>query len=152
MTKRCCLVFAVLFLFLTACANQENQEINSQTNEMSTLQAKSSTTEQGIAERAEREVLAFEEVVDVVAINNNDQLLVGFKIKQFSKLRTKEIEGKINKKLKKEFPNYETTASSDLKIFLETEKVKKQLSTNITKQKDVDKRMSKIIKLSKEQT
>ncbi|MFC4320610.1 YhcN/YlaJ family sporulation lipoprotein [Litchfieldia salsa] len=154
MTKKSFLVVVLVILFISACANQENQGSSSNhLEEMNTLQTRSSgMKEQEIAKEAEREILSYKEVVDVVAVNNKDKLLVGFKIKQFSKFKTKDIEAKINKKLKEEFPNYETNAASDLKIFIETIKIKKEILEGTINQKDLDKRMGKIIKLSKEQT
>ncbi|MBD8067492.1 YhcN/YlaJ family sporulation lipoprotein [Bacillus sp. PS06] len=151
MFKKLYVLMAFTVVFVSGCANQENNL--SQGEGMQTLQSDGSKTiEQSVSKNAEKELSEFNEITDVVAVNNKDQLLVGFKIKQFSKFRTKKIEEKVNKKLQKEFPEFEIIASSDLKIFVETERIKKQFSSKTTQQKEINKRMSKIIKLSHEQT
>ncbi|WP_078548016.1 YhcN/YlaJ family sporulation lipoprotein [Litchfieldia alkalitelluris] len=145
-------VFMVIILsvLLPGCANQQRSEGE---NNMEAYQINSLTKDQKESKRAEQKLLALDEVVEVVAVNNDDQLLIGYKLKQFAKLRTKQVEAKINKQLKKEFPNHETNASSDLKIFIETEKIKSNLEKNkISDNKKLDSQMKKIIKLSNEQT
>ncbi len=102
--------------------------------------------------KAENEVLKFDEVTNVVAVNTEDKILLGFKVKQFEKFRLEKVEKKVKDKLKETFPNHEITAESDLKVFIETERMKNKLTDESYKKDKLEKDMDKIIKLSREQT
>jgi hypothetical protein len=139
------LLFALSF---TGCSNDQGIHNGQKTQQ---VDDKTLIGDQEVAAKAEKEIRKLEEVTDVVAVSdNNKTLLLGFKIKQFSKFRTKKIEKKVKDKLNKSFPDYEITSSSDLKIFIETSKIKNKLAEQSSKERK--KEIEKIIKLSNEQT
>ena len=141
-------VLLLFVLIFAGCSNEPGSGINSQ----KTLQADDQKllVDQETAAKAEEEIKNIEEVTDVVAVNDKKLLLLGFKVKQFDKFRTKQIEKKVKERLSKSFPDYEITASSDLKIFIETTKIKNKLADQSSKERT--KKMEKVIKLSNKQT
>lgn len=137
----------ILFVFIvTACANQESQVITNMSI-ADDLQVK-----QTIALRAEEKVRKMKEVTEAVAINNKKQLLIAFRVKQFEKFRLPKVEKKIKDALKEEFPNNDINVSSDLKIFLETNKIKNDIYNKKLSEDKITKEIERVKKLSEEQT
>ncbi|MFC3884436.1 YhcN/YlaJ family sporulation lipoprotein [Bacillus songklensis] len=106
---------------------------------------------QRIETKAEEKMrTSFPEIRDVVAVKGEKHLLVAYQIKQLKRFRSKKIEGEVNKKLEKEFPNYTIVASGDLKIFWEAQKIarkEKDLS-----EREMKKKILNLKKLKDEQT
>ena len=139
----------VIVILLGGCNG--NQSINSD-KEDGKYQVSMVQQDQTIAKEAEQKVLKIEEVTEAVAVNVDKKILLGFRVKQFSKFRIKQIEKKVNEALKKHFPEYDTTASSDIKINIETMKIKNRLKTKDYQTEKFKKDVEKIQKLSREQT
>ncbi|MCA1031125.1 YhcN/YlaJ family sporulation lipoprotein [Bacillus timonensis] len=104
-----------------------------------------------VDQEAVHTVESYEEVTKAVAIHIDNELLVAIQLKQWDKFRTKSIEKKLKEKLKSEFPEHTITLSSDLKIFIETKKIVNRSQKGL-EEKEINKRVHQIIKLSNEQT
>ncbi|MDF0727953.1 hypothetical protein PY093_14845 [Cytobacillus sp. S13-E01] len=145
MKKKWQLSLIILLLGLAACADLDTQSFkNMKTDDLHVNQ----TT----AISAEEQIKQMKEVTEVVAINNEKQLLLAFRVKQFEKFRLNKVEKKVKDELKKAYSDYEPTVSSDLKIFLETNKIKKDIFNRNLKKEKVEEELERVKKLSEEQT
>jgi hypothetical protein len=135
----------VLLISLSACSQYELKNVEG-------INAAELEVSQIPAQQAEAKVKEMEEVTEVVAVNNDKQLLLSFRVKQFEKFRLDKVEKKVKEELKKDFDDYETTVSSDLKIYLETTKIKNDVYSEKADKSKVKKEMERVIKLSEEQT
>jgi len=140
--------FLVVIILLTGCNNNQSGNSDNKDN----FQVTSLQQDQTVAKDAETQVEKLEEVTEAVAVNVDKKLLLAFKVKQFSKFRIKQIEKKVNEKLKKQFPEFDATASSDIKISIETSKIKTKLKSKEYDKKQLKEDVEKIQKLSREQT
>ena len=141
-------------LLAAGCSSNEkkmNQESNLPITKTSTTQTNSDIN-QDISQDAIQLVLAMPEVTNANAINTDEELLLVFDIKHIKQFYLKKIEQKVKKKLQERFPKYTITVSSDLKISLETKKLKEKLKKNDFDKKKLKKEIDKIKELSKEQT
>lgn len=145
MDKKWLAIVLLVVLGISACSQYEPENIEG-------INAVELDISQIPAQQAESKVKEMDEVTEVIAVNTDKQLLLSFRVKQFDKFRLEKIEKKVKDELKKEFKEYETTVSSDLKIFLETTKMKNDVYTKNTEQSKLKKEMERIIKLSEEQT
>jgi Sporulation lipoprotein YhcN/YlaJ (Spore_YhcN_YlaJ) len=152
--KKACLFLMVFLLGVFGCnGTAENSQSHNVTR--TGYQQNNSTLpayDQSPSKKAEEKVKKMEEVTEVVAVNTDKELLVAFKIKHLQRFRLKKIESKVDKQLKKAFPDHKLTVSSDLKIFIETSKLKDKMKREKLSKKEVSKKIEKITKLSKEQT
>lgn len=105
---------------------------------------------QKLAKQAEQEINKMKEVEKAAAITSDGKLLLAFRVTQFNKFRIKGIEKKVEERLKKRFPDKEVIASSDLKLFIETEELKKNLEK--TSRENLTKKIDNLNKLKEEKT
>jgi hypothetical protein len=151
--KKACLFLMVFFLGVFGCnGTAENSQSYNVTRTGFQQEKSIPVYDQSPSKKAEEITKKMEEVTEVVTVNTDKELLVAFKIKHLQRFRLKKIESNVNEKLKKAFPDHKVTASSDLKIFLETSKLKDKLKREKLSKKEVTKKIEKITKLSKEQT
>ncbi|PIC64346.1 hypothetical protein CSV79_06875 [Sporosarcina sp. P13] len=88
-----------------------------------------------------------EHVKLAVALLHEEDLIVGIRVNTFSRFQKKKIAKKINKELKKEYPDLEVTVSADSKVLLETDKLIKKGDS-----KNYQKKIDDIKSIAKEQT
>lgn len=100
--------------------------------------------------KAKQIASGYDGVLDVESINTDQDLLVVFKLEHMKRFQLKQMEKKLKKRLEKTFSKHRLTVSSDMKIYLETEKIAKDL--NVLNKKEMKQKIEKIVKLSKEQT
>ncbi|WP_240256176.1 YhcN/YlaJ family sporulation lipoprotein [Ferdinandcohnia quinoae] len=143
--------FFTICLLLTGCTSGENKAKIAQSNDVEEG-INDRDVNQSIAEEAEKKVVNWDEVTGAVAVTIDHKLLLAFKVKQFDKFHLNKIEKKVKDKLKKEFPDYKPVVSSDLKIFLETTKLKKKIAKEHITKHQIKKDFKRIKKLSEEQT
>lgn len=117
-------IAALVFASLLAAGCQQEARGMDSSNRVHT--SPSHERDQQVETAAEENLKnSFSQVKDVVAVEGKDHLLVAYQIAHFDRFRSKQIEGKIQKALKKKFPSYEVISSGDLKIFWETQKLAK---------------------------
>lgn len=93
-----------------------------------------------------------ESVYDAMVVQNENEILVAYKVHQLKRFNMEKIEADLNNRLEKDFPDYDFYVTSDSKIFLEAV----ELAVHVDKEnypKDKAKHwFDKIVKLEKEQT
>ncbi|RSK26513.1 hypothetical protein EJF36_06365 [Bacillus sp. HMF5848] len=104
------------------------------------------------SDKAEQLVKSHEEVTKVVSYENDKHVLVAFRVKQFQKFFKKRIEKDIKKEIEEEFSDKDVLVSTDLKIFIEIERLNRLIEEEDVDEKKIEKQIKKITKLSKEQT
>lgn len=138
MSRKWTLLFISLLL-LNGCSNNDNPEVKI-------------FQQNGEEAKIEQEIKTLDAVTNTIVYKQNDKLLVAFKVKQFEKFFLKKHEQEIKEMLRRKYPKYKTIVSSDLKIYLEAEKLKEKRSKNKTDKNEMKKQFNEIINLSKEQT
>lgn len=153
------LVAIYLCLLITiGCANNQpeltkSNDINHIIN-VQNKQQKGTTqgTNQNISIRASEIVKNMDVITDAVAVNDQKDLFLSYKVKHLKRFQLKKIEKQVKKKLENQFPNYSVTVSSDLKLFLETNELKDKIARKQIKPNMISKEIKKLNKLLNEKT
>lgn len=103
-------------------------------------------------EEIEKAVSSFPEIYDAAVIKGTKETLVVYKVKHMHRFKMKKIEKNLTKFLEKRFPKEEITVSSDYKIFLEAVRLNERIENKKFSEKDAEKRLREIIKMTKEMT
>lgn len=128
------MIYMMFILLLTGCTAQEDR-----------IRMKNNTGEKEA--KAEELISTHEDVKKAVILLNDNDLLVALRMKTFSRFNKRKIGKKIEKELKKSYPDMTVTVSVDNKILLETTKI---INENI--QETNDKKIKKLKSLIKEET
>ncbi|RAK15344.1 sporulation lipoprotein YhcN/YlaJ [Anoxybacillus vitaminiphilus] len=151
-------LFLVLFIFsiLFGCAKEkENQQQSLQNfniTRTSTKETADAHLNQTAAKQAVQRISQKREVKDVVAVNTKKKLLLAYQVKHLQRFRMKQIEKEVKEELENLFPDYDVIISSDMKLFWKTEELKRKLSKDGINEKEVNKQIKKLEKLSNELT
>ncbi|WP_246938558.1 YhcN/YlaJ family sporulation lipoprotein [Bacillus pinisoli] len=155
MKKRIMICVALCWL-LTACSGTNEQGQNQESTQPHNVAMthdeleKMKLTKDKIAIKAKNETLRYEEINEVIAVHHDKELIVGFNVEKLEEFNVMEVEEKVRKNLKKKFPEHKITVSHDLKILLELNNLvteKGDLS-----EKEIEKKINEIKRLSKEKT
>ncbi|MGZ0084886.1 YhcN/YlaJ family sporulation lipoprotein [Caldibacillus thermoamylovorans] len=155
--KRWWLAAVAVWLAASGCAKEETEQkqslqgadwIRAQTSGT----AKGAVLDQGPAERAVASLRRRDDVREVVAVNSGERLLVAYQIPHLKRWKRKEIEKEIAERLCAMFPGYDVVSSSDLKIFWKTKDLKTKMEKKRWNERDLQREIGRIEKLSKEQT
>ncbi|KZM58607.1 sporulation protein [Geobacillus stearothermophilus] len=151
------LVVAAAVIAASGCAKEETEQKQSlqganllRTHTSGT--AKNAELDQGPAERAASYLRQRDDVRDVVAVNTGEKLLVAYQIPHLQRWNRKKIEKDVEDRLRDMFPGYQVVSSSDLKIFWKTQQLKTKMVNKRWDQREVNREIGRIEKLSKEQT
>ncbi|SEN65801.1 hypothetical protein SAMN04488134_101575 [Amphibacillus marinus] len=89
----------------------------------------------------------FEDIVDVTSISNNDELIMAIKVDQLAQFNEQKIAKEVQSYLKKSNEDIKPKVSSDLKIYIEIDRLKQQLADQDLSKSDFDKLFDEIIQL-----
>lgn len=92
------------------------------------------------------------EIYDVIVIKGNEETLITYKVKHMQRFRMKKIEKELKEQLTAAFPESSFTVSSDFKIYLESNRLKRKLDQGDLSREKAENRLKEIIQLSKEKT
>ncbi|WP_368654667.1 YhcN/YlaJ family sporulation lipoprotein [Ornithinibacillus sp. 4-3] len=134
------LLILLLSMTLIGCSNN-NDENNPQA---------SSATHPPVVEEAIALVSEERDVNKVQAIANEENLVIAFKVNSLKNFQLKKIKKSIKEKVEKNFPDYDVTVSTDLKIMLELNKLQEEQDT--LSEDEFKQALQKIIDLEKEET
>ncbi len=144
-----------LFLF-TGCAKSTDhlEQQKHQTKEQMNFSTVTNETniDQTPANEAKEIADLFDETTDIFAVNSNDTLMIAFDVQHMYRFQLESIKKDIKKQLNKKLPQVEIEVSTDAKIRLELEKLEQDLHNENISNQTVEKRIKKIVSLSKEQT
>lgn len=146
-------VLMSIFLLMSCAHEQKEQKQSLQQEDMTNVSHNGSAkrSDQRHAEKAVQMLKAREDVKDAVAVQANGRLLVAYQVKHLHRFRMKQIEKEVGKALNEQFRE-KVIASHDLKIFWETKALKEKLETKHMSEKQIEKEVTIIQKLSEEQT
>ncbi|AKS37653.1 membrane protein [Anoxybacillus gonensis] len=140
--------------FLMSCADEQKEknqslQLENMTNVSHNGSAKRS--DQQHAEKAVQMLKERQDVKDAVAVEANGRLLVAYQVKHLHRFRMKQIEKDVRNMLNDAFDE-KVIASHDLKIFWKTKALKEKIETKQMNEKEIEKEVTIIQKLSEEQT
>ncbi|MEH7014532.1 sporulation protein [Neobacillus niacini] len=148
----------IIRLMLIACVilmgscSQDQNEKDSQLALMKTTNPNPIVTEQnkGVdkVKKIEKEVSSFDEIYDVAVVKGKKATLVVYKVKHMQRFNMKKIEANLNKTLEENYPKENFTVSSDYKIFLEAVRLIERKNTGKLSEKQAEKRLNEIIKMT----
>ncbi|RDW17994.1 YhcN/YlaJ family sporulation lipoprotein [Oceanobacillus chungangensis] len=144
------IIIAGMFFLLFGCGTDTSKE--QQAKQDSTIDNSNSQIDQEPSIKAKKTLNEHEGITEIRSVNNTKTLVVAVKVNHDERFTLKSLEKKMTKKLKDEFPKLDVEFSTDLKIFLELDKLKKKMQTGSLTEKELNKELDKIIKLSKKQT
>ncbi|SFA58399.1 Sporulation lipoprotein YhcN/YlaJ (Spore_YhcN_YlaJ) [Anoxybacillus pushchinoensis] len=148
------LLVMILFFFIISCAHEPKEQKQSLQNENITNVSHDGSAKRSDQQHAEKAVQMLKErqdVKDAVAVEANGRLLVAYQVKHMQRFRMKAIEKNIERTLNDTFDK-QVIASHDLKIFWKTKALKEKMETKRMSEKEIEKEMTVIQKLSEEQT
>lgn len=144
-------ILSVCVTLLVSCS-QGQTEKDSQLALVKTTNPNPTVTDknngQGKAEGIEREVESIDEIYDVAVVKGKKATLVVYKVKHMQRFRMKQIEKDLNKKLEEKYPKEQFTVSSDYKIFLEAVRLVERKNNGSLSDKQAEKRLNEIVKMT----
>ncbi|MDQ0205852.1 hypothetical protein [Alkalicoccobacillus murimartini] len=99
---------------------------------------------QAEADQAKQIVMEMEEVIDVKGVQFAHLLFLAPEVKQFDRMKLKHVRQEAFKKVKDEFPESKVHVSTDKKIYMELEKLEKQLYDGDIKAEELKKKLMKL--------
>ncbi|WP_461200810.1 YhcN/YlaJ family sporulation lipoprotein [Anoxybacillus sp. TBDG-1] len=146
-------VLIPVFLLMSCAHEQKEQQQSLQQEHITNVSHDGSAkrSDQQHAEKAVDMLKGREDVKDVVAVQANGRLLVAYQVKHMHRFRMKAIEKDVRNMLNDEFGE-KVIASHDLKIFWKTKALKEKIETKNISEKEIEKEVTVIQKLSEEQT
>ncbi|MEO2077575.1 MAG: sporulation protein [Bacillus sp. (in: firmicutes)] len=97
-----------------------------------------------------KDVSSQPELYDVAVVKGKKDTLVVYKVKHLHRFRMKAIEKNVNKMLEKKYPKENFTVSSDYKVFLEAVRLKEHIKSSDLSEKEAEKRLNEIIKMTED--
>ncbi|HHY20674.1 MAG TPA: hypothetical protein GX525_02080 [Bacilli bacterium] len=133
------LIFVFMLVALAGCNGAKSQ---------SEIEVKPlgnyTAVDQSEAEKAKKHIIQMEEVIEVKAVTLEKDLYLAVKVKHFDRLRLKKIRQNGFRRLEKTFPKKTIHVSTDKKIFMELDKIEKELRKNSITKKELEKRLKKL--------
>lgn len=149
---RIILLVISLFLVISGCNQQSNQQSTQQTKTKSAAEdpsCKQVPNRQVDQEQRARAIAQLVNNVDqAVAVKIDDELDVAIEVTNFNRLRLDAIEKEVSQTLKAEFPKAKIHVSSDKKIFMELQKLSGTPATS--EQKGACKQKKKLKEIEKQ--
>ncbi len=145
----------LLTLLLTGC-QMDHTAPSSSTDEQMQIIDLTDASEKGSDRNCERNleeiIQKAPEIYDVIVIKGNEETLITYKVKHMQRFRMKKIEKELKEQLTAAFPESSFTVSSDFKIYLESNRLKRKLDQGDLSREKAENRLKEIIQLSKEKT
>lgn len=144
-------VLIIIAFVLTSCAS--NNPKTKQDSSQGTIHLSNQTSSsQSKAEQAKEKLRHDENIDQVLAVNSKDNLVIAIEVPHMKRFQLKKIEKQATKKMKKAFPDMTVHLSTDKKIVMELDELENNLTTKDISQKELNKKLNKLIKLMNEQT
>jgi hypothetical protein len=147
------LIFLICITLLVSCS-QGQKEKESQLALIKTTNPNPTVTEKNNGEdkveSIEREVENMDEIYDVAVVKGKKATLVVYKVKHMKRFEMKKIEANLNKTLEQKHPKEDFTVSSDYKIFLEAVRLIERKNDGKLSEKQAEKRLNEIVKMTTE--
>lgn len=144
------ITYFMIFMMIGSGCNTVNNNEKGNTNitNVSYQQSKDLNTSAQVEKLLKNE----KEVKNAKAVNTDKKILIAVEINQMERFRLEDIEKRLIKMIEDEYPNHDVDLSTDKKIFLELEKLKKKITEKDMNEKKIDKELKRIKSLSEELT
>ncbi|WHY71894.1 YhcN/YlaJ family sporulation lipoprotein [Fictibacillus enclensis] len=131
----------VLLLLNSGCnkPKEESKKKNENSTKIAYVQ-----TQQSASQKAKKEILSMEEIIDVKAVNSDKEMFVAAKPKHLERFQLKSLRKKIKKRLEKQFPDLKVYVSTDQKILKKLEELENKVDEPKMNSKKIDKELQKI--------
>ncbi|RDW18398.1 hypothetical protein CWR48_12555 [Oceanobacillus arenosus] len=149
MNRKKAIITVSLFFLLFGCGTDSNTDQNKQDTPIT---GSNKLIDQQPSADAKEMINKHEEISAIKAVNNSETIVVAVKVNHSERFTLKSLRKKMEKELKDSFPKLDVEFSTDLKIFLELEKLEEEIQADHFTEDKLDKGLKEIIKLSKEQT
>ena len=140
----------LLLLVLNACATNNTGQSANETNP--SILRTSTNYNQEPSEHAKELIEQEHEINEVIAINNDDVIVIAIDPKQHDRLQLKKLEKNLKDSVESSFHKHKIELSTDQKIVLELRKLEEQITNGTLSRAALKKELERIRKLSKEQT
>lgn len=135
----------ILTFFTLACILSGCGQMNLQQQEQTPLfVGQEAIIDQTQADNAKKIVLSMDEVIEVRGVSNQDKIYIAPTVKHFDRLHLEGIRKDGFERVKKRYPNSTIFLSTDKKIFMELEKLERQLKEKSISKEQLDKRLIKL--------
>jgi hypothetical protein len=102
------------------------------------------------SDHAKKIVLSMDEVVEIKGVNDNKgKIYLAPRVKHFDRIRLKGIRKKGYDSVKKQYPNAKVFVSTDQKIYMELEKLEKELKNKSISEQRLKKQLKKLEEMMK---
>lgn len=135
----------------TGCNNSANNDKESSELETTNVSYKE-TTNVNVSEQIKQLLMKQKEVNNAIVVPYESELFIATEINQMDRFQLKEIEQRLTQMIEEEYPNQKVFLSVDKKIYLEIEKLEKQVNGSNMNKKKIKNELNKLKNLSKELT
>ncbi|KHD85177.1 YhcN/YlaJ family sporulation lipoprotein [Heyndrickxia ginsengihumi] len=132
--------------------NKDSQMALIKTTKPEPIKLTNKSSKKHISEELRSKILHFDSIYDVAMIEENNQILVAYKVRHLHRFKMDKIEKDLTSYLEKNYPDKKFIVSSDYKIFLETVRLQEKMESKKISDKQARKRFKEIVKLKKELT
>lgn len=149
------MLFLLFFSFLSGCNSPLDKKVKKEANEKEEHQTNKKDTplknvsmeniDQSIANQAKDQIFNMEEVIDVKAINFDNELYVAAKPEHHERFQLKKLKKEMKQTLKKTYPNLKVYVSMDKKIFMLLDKLETKIKNKEADKKEIKKQL-KVVK------
>lgn len=149
------MLFLLLFSFLSGCNSPLDKKVKKEANEKEEHKATKKDTKlkqvsmesvnQSIANQAKDTIFTMEEIIDVKAVNSDNELYVAAKPEHHERFQLKKIKKEMKQTLKKKYPNSKIYVSTDKKIFMLLDKLETKIKNKEADKDDIKKQL-KVVK------
>ena len=150
MKRHVVVISFLLLLILNACATNDTGQSANETNP--SILRTSTNHKQEPSEHAKELIEQEHEVNEVIAINNDDVIVIGIAPKHHDRLQLEKLKKNLKDSVESSFNKHKIELSTDQKIVLELRKLDEQLASGALSRAELNKELERIRKLSKEQT
>ncbi|MBM7540403.1 hypothetical protein [Amphibacillus cookii] len=137
---------ALLLVFTTACTN--GQALDQQSPEPLGVKQ---TNYAGYQQQPLNQLIIdqFEDIIEVTSVMNDEELLMAIKVDQVAQFNEQTIAEEVESYIKESDQNMKPKVSSDLKVFVEIDRLKYDLADQNLSKKEYDKAFKNLKKLLK---
>ncbi|ENQ3078428.1 YhcN/YlaJ family sporulation lipoprotein [Bacillus sp. WLY-B-L8] len=149
------LLFLLFFSFLSGCNSPLDKKVKKEASEKEEHQTNKKDTplknvsmeniDQSIANQAKDQIFNMEEVIDVKAVNFNNELYVAAKPEHHERFQLKKLKKEMKQTLEKTYPNFKIYVSMDKKIFMLLDKLETKIKNKEADKKEIKKQL-KVVK------
>lgn len=149
------MLFLLFFSFLSGCNSPLDKKVKKEASEKEEHQTNKKDTplknvsmeniDQSIANQAKDQIFNMEEVIDVKAVNFNNELYVAAKPEHHERFQLKKLKKEMKQTLEKTYPNFKIYVSMDKKIFMLLDKLETKIKNKEADKKEIKKQL-KVVK------